>query len=177
VNPLKEKILRLIAQHGPIGVAQYMHVALSDPEHGYYMRGDPLGKDFITAPEVSQIFGELIGLFFVQAWEDRGKPGRFHLVEFGPGRGTLMADILRASRIRPAFREAARVALIETSPALKEKQKQTLRDENVAWIDDLESVEINVPIFGIANELPTSFSMPCPRIRSSNPNAAGMHGR
>jgi NADH dehydrogenase [ubiquinone] 1 alpha subcomplex assembly factor 7 len=152
VNALKEKILRLIAQHGPIGIAQYMHMALSDPEHGYYMRGDPLGKDFITAPEVSQIFGELIGLFFVQAWEDRGRPKQFHLVEFGPGRGTLMADILRASRIRPAFREASRVSLIETSPVLKAKQQQTLRDENVTWIDDLESLADGVPIFGIANE-------------------------
>src|SRR5262249_22530263 len=113
VNPLKEKILRLIAQHGPIGVAQYMHIALSDPEHGYYMRGDPLGKDFITAPEVSQIFGELIGLFFVQAWEDRGRPKPFRLVELGPGRGTLMADMLRAAEtVRPNFVEAARITLV-----------------------------------------------------------------
>ena len=74
VNALKRKILTLIEAQGPLTVAQYMAIALGDPEHGYYMRRDPLGRDFITAPEISQIFGELIGLFFVQAWEDRGRP-------------------------------------------------------------------------------------------------------
>ena len=152
MTPLKEKILRLIALEGPIGVAQYMHLALSDPEHGYYMRGDPFGKDFITAPEVSQIFGELIGLFFVQAWEDRGRPERFHLVEFGPGRGTLMADLLRASRIRPQFRAAANVVLVETSPALREKQKQTLAGEAVVWAGDTVPVNDGAPVFAVANE-------------------------
>jgi len=152
VNPLKEKILRLIALTGPIGIAQYMRLALSEPEHGYYMRGDPLGRDFITAPEVSQIFGELIGLFFVQAWEDRGRPERFHLVELGPGRGTLMADILRASRIRQGFKDAANIVLVETSPALREKQKETLRGESVSWVDDLESIADRAPLFAVANE-------------------------
>src|SRR6185295_18974916 len=76
VNGLKDRIRRLIRAQGPISVAQYMQMALGDPERGYYMRRDPLGRDFITAPEVSQIFGELIGLFLVQAWEDRGRPKR-----------------------------------------------------------------------------------------------------
>jgi SAM-dependent MidA family methyltransferase len=107
VTPLKQKILDRIRREGPIGVPEYMRIALMDPEHGYYMRGDPLGAagDFITAPEVSQLFGEMIGLFLVQAWEDRGSPKRFHLAELGPGRGTLMADILRTAKIRPFFRE------------------------------------------------------------------------
>ncbi|HYM19133.1 MAG TPA: SAM-dependent methyltransferase [Micropepsaceae bacterium] len=153
MNALKEKILRLIAQTGPISVAQYMQIALSDPEHGYYMRGDPLGKDFITAPEVSQIFGELLGLFFVQAWEDRGRPARFHFVELGPGRGTLMADMLRAAeKVRPNFVETARIILVETSPSLKRIQEETLALRRVTWLTRFEEVSGDVPLFLIANE-------------------------
>ena len=128
MNPLKAKILDRIREDGPITIGQYMQMALMDPEHGYYMRRDPLGAagDFITAPEISQIFGELIGLFFVQAWEDRGRPNRFHLVELGPGRGTLMADMLRAAKIRPEFLNAAEVTLIEASPVLRAVQEKTL---------------------------------------------------
>ena len=104
VNALKRKILTLIEAQGPLTLAQYMAIALGDPEHGYYMRRNPLGCDFITAPEISQVFGELIGLFFVQAWEDRRRPTRFDLVELGPGRGTLMADMMRAAaKLRPAI--------------------------------------------------------------------------
>ena len=76
MNALKEKILQLIRAEGPIGLAQYMQIALMDPVHGYYVTRDPLARDFITAPEVSQLFGEMIGLFLVQAWEDRGRPER-----------------------------------------------------------------------------------------------------
>ncbi|HBF98578.1 MAG TPA: methyltransferase, partial [Alphaproteobacteria bacterium] len=95
-----------------------MSLALGHPEFGYYMRRDPFGVsgDFITAPEISQIFGELIGLWCVQSWLDMGAPDSFALVELGPGRGTLMADILRAAALRPAFCAAAQIHLVETSP-------------------------------------------------------------
>jgi len=152
VSGLKDKILRLIREAGPIGVAQFMQIALTDPKAGYYMRRDPLARDFITAPEVSQIFGELIGLFFVQAWEDRGRPGKFHLVELGPGRGTLMADIMRAAKVRPDFAEAAEIALIEASPVLRAAQAKTLRDVRVAWRQDLRDIADGAPLFLIANE-------------------------
>jgi NADH dehydrogenase [ubiquinone] 1 alpha subcomplex assembly factor 7 len=99
-----------------------MALALGDPQHGYYIRRDPLGRDFITAPEVSQIFGELIGLFFLQVWEDRGRPKNVQLVELGPGRGTLMADMMRAAKkLRPEFVHAARITLVETSPRAARK--------------------------------------------------------
>ena len=148
----KEKILRLIRAQGPISVAQYFQMALGDPEYGYYVRANPIGRDFITAPEVSQIFGELIGLLFVQAWEDRGRPSRFHLVELGPGRGTLMADMLRAAKVRPAFLEAADINLVETSPALRAVQAQTLAGLRVEWRNHLSEAPRDAPLFLVANE-------------------------
>jgi NADH dehydrogenase [ubiquinone] 1 alpha subcomplex assembly factor 7 len=153
VNPLKEKILRLVRQTGPITLAQYMQMALLDPEHGYYVKRDPLGRDFITAPEISQIFGELIGLFFVQAWEDRGRPGRFRLVELGPGRGTLMADALRAAgKVRPDFVAAAQIVLVEMSPSLRAIQARTLENHEVQWAATLGEVPNDAPLFLVANE-------------------------
>jgi NADH dehydrogenase [ubiquinone] 1 alpha subcomplex assembly factor 7 len=152
VNATKERLLRLIRAQGPISIAHYMAIALTDPEGGYYMGRDPLGRDFITAPEVSQIFGELIGLFFVQAWEDRGRPKRFHLVELGPGRGTLMADLLRAAKIRPGFAGAAQISLVEASPVFREVQKKTLADVQFSWGKDLREVPDDAPLFLIANE-------------------------
>jgi NADH dehydrogenase [ubiquinone] 1 alpha subcomplex assembly factor 7 len=152
VNRLKEKLLRLIHAQGSISVGHFMQIALTDSEHGYYMRHDPLGRDFITAPEVSQMFGELLGLFFVQAWEDRGRPSRFHLVELGPGRGTLMADLLRAAKIRPGFIAAARIWLVEVSPALRAIQEKTLHGADVAWASDLGGVPEDAPLLLIANE-------------------------
>jgi NADH dehydrogenase [ubiquinone] 1 alpha subcomplex assembly factor 7 len=153
VNALKRKILSLIEAQGPLTVAQYMAIALGDPEHGYYMRRDPLGRDFITAPEVSQIFGELIGLFFVQAWDDRGRPETFQMVELGPGRGTLMADMMRvAAKVRPRFVEAAQITLVETSPALRAKQADALKGLAVNWVSRFDDVPADGPLFLIANE-------------------------
>ena len=153
VNALKRKILALIEAQGPLTVAQYMAIALGDPEHGYYMRRDPLGRDFITAPEVSQIFGELIGLFFVQAWEDRQRPKNFQVVELGPGRGTLMADMMRAAaKLRPEFVHAARVTLVETSPALRAKQADALAALPVEWVTRFDDVPKDGPLFLVANE-------------------------
>jgi len=153
VNALKRKIIARIREQGPINIAQYMEIALGDPEHGYYTRRDPLGRDFITAPEVSQIFGELIGLFFVQAWEDRGEPAQFHFVELGPGRGTLMADMLRAAgNVRRKFVTAAQVLLVETSPVLRRVQAEALSSARVRWITGFEQVPADAPLFLMANE-------------------------
>src|ERR1700743_2379106 len=102
---LEARIAALIATQGPISVAQYMTLALHDPQSGYYATRQPFGAagDFITAPEVSQMFGEMLGLWCVQVWHDQGQPRRKRLVELGPGRGTLMADALRAARVAPEF--------------------------------------------------------------------------
>ncbi|HCE71480.1 MAG TPA: methyltransferase, partial [Ruegeria sp.] len=106
-------LLERIAQQGPLSLADYMAECLLHPEYGYYTTRDPLGVagDFTTAPEISQMFGELIGLALAQAWMDQGRPAPFTLVELGPGRGTLMADALRATRAVPGFHEAARLWL------------------------------------------------------------------
>src|SRR5204863_6042971 len=101
VNRLGQRIARLIEAQGPLSIAQFMTIALHDSHDGYYATHDPIGAkgDFITAPEISQMFGELLGLWCVQVWRDQGCPSPAHLVELGPGRGTLMADALRAARI------------------------------------------------------------------------------
>lgn len=127
-TPLKTRIKARITAHGPISVADYMATCLADPTDGYYMTRPPFGRegDFITAPEVSQMFGELIGAFLISAWEDIGSPEAFNLVEFGPGRGTLMADILRVGRLRPDFLAAASLCLVETSEELRRTQRSTL---------------------------------------------------
>ena len=153
MTALKDTILRMIREQGPITLAHYMQMALLDPEHGYYVKRDPVGRDFITAPEVSQMFGELIGLFFAQAWEDRGRPRKFHLAELGPGRGTLMADMLRAAgKVRPDFVAAAHIVLVEASPALRRAQAQTLQDRTVQWAATFAEVPDDAPLFLVANE-------------------------
>ncbi len=116
-------------------VSRYMSLCLTHPEYGYYVTRDPLGRqgDFITAPEVSQMFGELVGLWSAAVWNAMGSPTKVQLVELGPGRGTMMADALRALRILPAFRDAIEVHLVEVSPSLRAVQRDTLADETVQW--------------------------------------------
>jgi NADH dehydrogenase [ubiquinone] 1 alpha subcomplex assembly factor 7 len=128
VSDLKSRIARLIAAEGPISVAQYMTLALHDPAGGYYAARDPFGArgDFITAPEVSQMFGELIGLWLVQCWREQGAPSPARLVELGPGRGTLMADVLRATRAVPEFLDAIEIVLVEASTPLRNIQREKL---------------------------------------------------
>jgi len=143
-----------IRHHGPIPVAEYMATALYHPEFGYYTGHDPfgLGGDFTTAPEISQIFGELIGLWCLLAWQAMGSPRRVVLAEIGPGRGTLMADLLRTAQIRPDFARALEVVLVETSPALRNRQAQTLRDHPVAWVERVGQLPAG-PLLVVANEL------------------------
>ncbi|HEX9770321.1 MAG TPA: SAM-dependent methyltransferase [Kiloniellales bacterium] len=152
-SPLLRKLARRIASDGPLSVADFMAAALTDPEYGYYMGRDPLGAsgDFITAPEVSQMFGELIGLWCAEAWQALGAPPQVALVELGPGRGTLVADARRAARQVPAFAAALRVHLVEVSPTLRARQEAALADAEPTWHETLAGVP-ELPLLLIANE-------------------------
>lgn len=143
----------LIRSGGPQPVAHVMAEALGHPEHGYYASRDPFGAagDFITAPEISQMFGEMIGLWCVATYEQIGATARLHLIELGPGRGTLMADALRATRRIARFRAALEVHLVETSPHLRRIQRATLGEERAFWHDRLEDVPAGASII-LANE-------------------------
>ena len=153
MTELGRSLARRIAAEGPITVADYMGAALLHPQHGYYMRREPFGRDgdFVTAPEISQMFGELLGLWCVEAWRRAGSPPAVQLVELGPGRGTLMADALRAMRVAPDFLAAASVHLVEASPALRARQREALAGHEVTWHDGLETVPEG-PILILANE-------------------------
>ncbi|MFT6462561.1 MAG: NADH dehydrogenase [ubiquinone] 1 alpha subcomplex assembly factor 7 [Maricaulis maris] len=144
-----------IRSGGPISIAAFMTEALFDPRHGFYATKDPIGAgaDFITAPEISQIFGELIGLVAAQTWLDMGRPAAFKLIEMGPGRGTMMSDALRAARTVPGFMDATEIMLIEASAALKAVQAQTLGPSGaqIRWIDRLDAAAPG-PCFIVGNE-------------------------
>jgi len=158
---LKDRLKRLIAASGPISVADYMAACLGDREAGYYTTREPFGRegDFITAPEVSQMFGELIGIWCVSEWDALGRPGAFVLCEIGPGRGTLMSDMLRTiERLAPQMLATARVAMIETSPRLVERQKEKLADAGakIDWFErfaDIPGDTANGPLILVTNEL------------------------
>jgi len=156
MNALGRRIVALIAAQGPISIAEYMTIALHDREAGYYATRDPLGAagDFITAPEISQMFGELLGLWLAQVWQDQGKPQNPRLVELGPGRGTLMADALRVLKLVPEFRASLEVVLVETSPILRRVQAETLRDcgAQLRWTEGFGSSLTDRPLFLVANE-------------------------
>lgn len=154
-TPLAVELRDRIRRLGPLTVAEFMAACLTDPRYGYYQRREPFGPagDFITAPEVSQMFGELIGLWAVAAWEAMGAPGEFALVELGPGRGTLMADILRAARIRPAFMAAVGLHLVEASHRLRAIQAETIAAAGLAptWHADASTLP-RQPSLVVANE-------------------------
>src|SRR5471032_2718825 len=158
---LRARIAALIEAQGPMSVAQFMTIALLDPKDGYYATRDPIGLsvtgkggDFITAPEVSQMFGEMIGLWLVQAWADQGSPKNPRLVELGPGRGTLMADILRTAAVAPEFLADLEVVLVEASPALQQVQADKLRGlgADISWQAQFDDRLGDRPLFLIANE-------------------------
>jgi len=145
VNALGERIAALIAAQGPISIADFMALAGGQ----YYATRDPFGQegDFVTAPEISQVFGEMLGLWCVQVWHDQGRPKRARLVELGPGRGTLMADALRAARLAPEFLDGLDIVLVEASPALRAIQEETLKDLGVRWTDRFDSQLGDRPLF------------------------------
>jgi len=151
---LRDRLTAQIAQGGPISVAQYMTACLHDPAEGYYATRPALGEagDFVTAPLVSQMFGELIGVWAAACWTMLGEPAEVRLVEMGPGDGTLMTDLLRAARMAPAFLEAADLWLVETSPPLQALQASRL-GEGPRWAQRLADVPEGAPLILIANEL------------------------
>ncbi|MCS0501476.1 class I SAM-dependent methyltransferase [Ancylobacter mangrovi] len=150
---LGEEIARQIAQTGPITVADYMERCLLHPRLGYYTTHEPFGAagDFVTAPEISQMFGELIGLWAADTWMRLGSPASFVLAELGPGRGTMMADALRATTIVPGFHEAAHVVLVEASARLRAKQADTLQRFDVSWAASFDDLPAG-PLILLANE-------------------------
>jgi len=155
MSELGAHIAALIAEEGPITVERYMELALTHPDYGYYMNRDPFGAagDFTTAPEITQMFGELLGLWAAEVWSMMGRPDPLRLIELGPGRGTLMSDALRAARIAPDFRAALDVTLVETSPALAEIQHDTLLTSGapIAWAPTLQEAP-DGPAILVANE-------------------------
>lgn len=154
MTPLADILGAQIAAHGPMTLAEYMLVCLLHPRHGYYTNRDPLGRDgdFTTAPEISQMFGELIGLSLAQTWLDQGAPDRFTLAELGPGRGTLMADILRATRAVPGFHQALQLHLVEVSVPLRIRQTDALTGYAPIWHDTVGTLPEDPPLFLVANE-------------------------
>lgn len=155
MSALGDEIASIIAHEGPMTLERYMSLALSHPRYGYYMTRDPFGAagDFITAPEISQMFGELVGLWITEAWRAAGSPRNSLLVELGPGRGTLMADILRVGRVSAPFLDSVDVHLIETSPTLERIQRHTLANSPrpTQWSSDVSQLPRG-PLFIVANE-------------------------
>lgn len=150
---LRAHLLARIALDGPMRLSDFMAEALLHPTMGYYTTRDPLGVagDFTTAPEISQLFGELLGLCLAQCWMDQGAPGAVTLAELGPGRGTLMADALRATRSVPGFHAAVRLHLVEASPVLRARQVQALAGWDVSHHDRVETLP-DAPLLLVANE-------------------------
>jgi len=157
VTPLDAEIRARIRRDGPISMADYMEASLTHAEYGYYRTRDPLGEagDFITGPEISQMFGELIGLWCAATWQQMGAPDPIRLVELGPGRGTLICDALRAAETVPAFCNALTVNLVEISPVLRARQHEALERVGAGvqtrWVERLDEVP-DGPMILIANE-------------------------
>ena len=185
---LEEILIERIRENGPLSIAEYMEQALAHPQHGYYMRRDPFGVDgdFITAPEISQMFGELLGLWAGVAWRMAGSPPSINLVELGPGRGTLMADMLRAAKLVDEFPEALEVHMVETSPALREMQQNSLQSADICqqpvWHRALADVPEGPSII-IANEFFDALPVEqyfhageywCPRMVDIKPDGDGL---
>ncbi len=150
---LTDHLIQRITADGPLSLADYMGLCLLHPQFGYYTTRDPFGTggDFTTAPEISQMFGELVGLSLAQSWLDQGAPAPFTLAELGPGRGTLMADLLRATKAVPGFHAALKIHMIEASPTLRRAQERALAGYDAVWHDTVAALP-NQPLFLIANE-------------------------
>ena len=153
MSELESELAEAIRRDGPLSVARFMSLALHHPTFGYYSRRDPLGPqgDFVTAPELSQAFGEVIGAWLAQAWLDLGRPAPFRLVELGPGRGTLLADVLRATRTVAGFHAGLHLHLVETSEHLRAAQSNRLAEFDPTWHARFGEVPSG-PLLLIANE-------------------------
>jgi NADH dehydrogenase [ubiquinone] 1 alpha subcomplex assembly factor 7 len=153
LNELGRLIAKRIALTGPISVADFMAEALGHPRLGYYRRAQPLGAagDFVTAPEISQMFGELLGAWLAERWQAMGSPGAVRLVELGPGRGSLMADALRATRGVPGLHAAVDLHLVEINETLLDAQRAALAGFTPSWHERLDDVPAG-PMLLVANE-------------------------
>jgi NADH dehydrogenase [ubiquinone] 1 alpha subcomplex assembly factor 7 len=168
MSSLEKEIRRRITSGGAMAIAKYMELCLTDPERGYYTTRDPFGAtgDFTTAPEISQMFGELLGLWAAAVWRAMDSPTAIHLVELGPGRGTMMVDALRAAKVVPEFSAAIAVHMIEISPELQRRQRQALglSDVPVSWHRSIDEVPDGALIV-LANEffdaLPVNQAVMC----------------
>jgi NADH dehydrogenase [ubiquinone] 1 alpha subcomplex assembly factor 7 len=151
---LRERLAARIARSGPMRISHFMTACLHDEEHGYYATRPGLGAsgDFITAPHVSQMFGELLGLWAAEVWVRLGRPERVYFVEMGPGDGAMMVDMLRAAAIVPAFCAAIDVWLVESSPPLRSAQAAALAGAPVRWAREIASLPSDAPAIIIANE-------------------------
>ena len=170
---LSELINMQIRANGPMSIATYMNLCLTHPREGYYKKADPIGAqgDFITAPEISQMFGEMVGFFLVNLWQQLGEPKAVTLLELGPGRGTLMDDILRVGNRAPGFREALDLALFETHPALAAEQQARLNAYSPRWIENFELAG-DAPLLIVANEFFDALP-----VRQFVRDASGWHER
>ena len=156
-TPLAKILAARIARDGPISVRAYMEACLNDPEHGYYRTRRAIGasEDFVTAPEISQIFGELIGLWAAVVWQQMGAPENVRFIELGPGRGTLMVDALRAAQKVPAFACAIEVVLVEPDGALQAIQREALAAQAtpMRWVSEFSDVQAGGATILVANEI------------------------
>ena len=156
MTKIQKLLVKKIKENGPMDMGSYMELCLTHPKYGYYKTRDPLGEqgDFITSPEISQIFGELVGAFFADLWIKAGQPDKVYLLECGPGRGTLLQDFLRGTKHVPGFHDALDIILWETNPVLIKKQKNLLEDYPVRWVENLADMglEKDGPLFFLANE-------------------------
>ena len=152
---LKDRLEAQIAAFGPMSVGQYMTACLHDPADGYYSSRPRLGAagDFLTAPLVSQMFGELLGVWCLEVWQSLGQPARICLIEIGPGDATLMIDLLRALRLAPDMLAGLDIVMVDASAPLREIQQQRLKDRPVRWFSQLSEVQVDTPVIVIANEV------------------------
>ncbi len=164
----KNKLEQWMAGRCPMGLGEFTSLALMHPEYGYYTNRDPFGVDgdFITAPEISQIFGEVIGAWVIDIWMQMGSPSSFNLIEAGAGRGTLMADIMRISNIAGGFESAAQICLIEASDLLKGKQRAALNNHKVTWYDAISDIDVDKPCIILGNEF--LDALPIEQLRRSS---------
>jgi NADH dehydrogenase [ubiquinone] 1 alpha subcomplex assembly factor 7 len=150
-TPLETVLREIIASEGPMPIDRYFDLVLTHPQHGYYTARQPFGEtgDFVTAPEISQIFGELIGVWCASVFEAMGKPQRLNLVELGPGQGLLMNDVLRAAKVMPEFRQAMALHFVESSRRLRKIQHLAVASNGIpaSWHDDRKSIPKGPTIF------------------------------